>query len=468
MWENPNDASSPCHVSVGSWIYSMSWRPDGQSLAVGLGDNTVRLLSHDCAEGLRLNGHTEPVTSVSWSRDWGLVTASRKDKTVRLWDKSGTPLDTFHAPTVQGGVQWRPDGEVLATLDQEGLVRLWKENPFVQIFFSPARAPVNDAELSPDGEILVVANDKGISLWRQDQNHKWLSVENDFTLGIVHSVSWSPDGRLLALAADDSLIILNRDGTQNKILQDKRINNGVLSVNWRPDGRAIVSGDGNSKVTIWDSDNKLILAQFNCGDWAQSVYWNPVNERLLAAGCHNRAGAYWLQWNAEKKEIKSKQLLNEADRLGSDSAVSWSPDGKTLAIGSNSRVDLRGLEGETIHNMNISDEVGKLAWSSDGKILAVASGNVVKLWTRDGSLITVLKGHTREVANLKWNNWTLVSSSKDGTVRLWNINKGFANNLLDTLLVQSCNLLEGYLQGNALISKEDSDLQGLCGSPDAR
>jgi hypothetical protein len=45
---------------------------------------------------------------------------------------------------------------------------------------------------------------------------------------------------------------------------------------------------------------------------------------------------------------------------------------------------------------------------------------------------------------------------------LWQIDEGFADNLLDTLLVHSCNWLGGYLKNNPLVSKEDSDLQDLC------
>jgi WD40 repeat protein len=465
MWENPNDPSSPCKLSLGFWNYSMSWRPDGQYLAVGLDDKSVRLLAHDCKEASRLNGHTEPVTSVSWSSDWRLATASKKDRTVRLWSKDGAPLETFHVLTVHGGVQWRPDGQVLATLDQsgqQGLVRLWKDNPFMQIFFEPAQAPINDAKLSPDGKLLAVASDKSTSLWREDQNHKWLSVI--IISGGARSVSWSPDGQFLASAANNTVAIWNRDGTSKATLKDERVGNGVLTVSWHPNGRTLVSGDGNTAVTLWDVDSGLILAQFTCGDWAQSVEWNPANERLLAAGCKNRAGAHWLQWVPDKKEIDSKQLLEEADRLGSDSSVSWSPDGKILAIGRNNRIEFWRLDGVTIHSIDTGDEVGKVAWSPDGGILAVASGNVVKLWKQDGSFITVLKGHTREVTNVTWNSWTLVSSSKDGTVRLWKINKDFANNFLGTLLTQSCELLEGYLQRNPLLSEEDSELQKFCGS----
>jgi WD40 repeat protein len=126
-WGNPEDGSLACKASLGTWPMSMSWSPDGKSLAVGLSDNSLRLLPEDCKSGQRgrvLSGHTARVTGVSWSNDWRLATASGKDRTVRLWDKEGTLLDTFHIPTVWGGVQWRPDGQVLATLDQYSLVRL--------------------------------------------------------------------------------------------------------------------------------------------------------------------------------------------------------------------------------------------------------------------------------------------------------------------------------------------------------
>jgi WD40 repeat protein len=135
-----------------------------------------------------------------------------------------------------------------------------------------------------------------------------------------------------------------------------------------------------------------------------------------------------------------------------------------LAIGGNNRIELRALDGERIRSIDTGDEVGKIAWSPDGQILAVASGNVVKLWKQDGSLLTILKGHTRQLSNVTWNNRTLVSSSKDGTVRLWQIDRDFANSLLDTLLLQSCYWLGAYLENNPLVNKDDSGLQDLCSS----
>jgi WD40 repeat protein len=449
----------------------MSWSPDGESLAVGLGDNTVRLLSRDCKNERTLNGHTEPVSSVSWSRDGRLATASTQDRTVRLWNKEGTLLDTFHILTILGGVEWRPDGQVLATIDQYGLVRLWKDNPLLKTFAVPEHAGDTDAALSPDGHILASASG---NLWWQDRDHWWPSEPASPPLKNVRSVSWSPpDGRLLASTSGDAVTVWNRDGTSKQTLQyDKHrtglfrdVKNGVITVSWHPKGNAVATGDGEGNITLWDSNKGSILGQTSCNDWAQTISWNPVNDRLLAVGCHHKAGAYMLKWNPDKKKLHKKQLLPEVNILG----VSWSRDGQILATSGNNRINLWRSDGTPIREVDTGDEVGGVAWSPDGTILAVASGNAVKLFKavksseQDDLPITVLKGRAGVVKSVTWNKQTLVSSSDDGTVKLWQIGEGFADNLLEKLVGLSCNWLEGYFEEkNSWVSKEDSDLQDLC------
>ena len=480
-WGNPEDGSLACKAPLGTWPMSMSWSPDGKSLAVGLRDNSVRLLPEDCKSGQRgrvLSGHTARVTGVSWSNDWRLATASGGDRTVRLWDKEGTLLDTFHIPTVWGGVQWRPDGQVLATLDQYGLVRLWKDNPVVKTFTAPAHAAITDAALSPDGLILASASGKGINLWRQDRDNRWPSEPELLPNGDANSVSvsWSPDGQLLASTSYNAVTIWDRSG---KLIwrsdghgsgSYKSLGNGVFTVSWSPDGKEIATGDGHLDVTIWDAETGSILSQTSyCEDWANTLAWNPVNNRVLAVGCHNNGGAL-LQWNPDRKDLGGTRLVDHGKKLVEGvTGVSWSNDGEILATGAyDNRINLWRRDGTLMHSVDTGDEVGKVAWSPDGTMLAVASGFDVELWARDGLLardghpITVLKGHSRAVKSVMWNKQTLVSASEDGTVRLWQIDKGLADDPLHTLLVHSCNWLRGYLEENPLISKEDSDLQGLC------
>jgi WD40 repeat protein len=479
-WGNPDDGSLACKAS-GSWPWSMSWSPDGKSLAVGFGDNTVRLLPADCKPGQPehvLSDHTAPVTGLSWSSDWRLATASEQDRTVRLWNKEGRPLDTFHVPTVRGGVQWRPDGQVLATLDQYGLVRLWKDNPLVKTFTAPARAKIQGAALSPDGLILASASGNGIAVWRQDRDNRWPSEPEFLPNGDANStsVSWSPDGQLLASTSYNAVTIWDRsgsiiwhsDGTKKPLPHGggfyKPLGNGVLTVIWSPDGKEIATGDGNLDVTIWDAETGSILSQTSyCKDWAEILAWNPVNNRSLAVGCHNNGGAL-LQWNLDTKNLEGTRLVDHGKPIVEGiNGVSWSNDGKILATGGgDNRINLWTRDGTLMLSVDAGGEVGQVAWSPDGSMLAVASGNNMKLLARDGHPITVLKGHSRVVTSVMWNKQTLVSASYDGTVRLWQIDKGLVEDPLGTLLVHSCNWLRAYLDENPLISKEDADLQGLC------
>jgi len=241
-------------------------------------------------------------------------------------------------------------------------------------------------------------------------------------------------------------------------LRSINVGSEVLTVSWHHNGQTIATGD-RQNIILWDSNNGSILeTSSSCHEWVQSLAWNPVNERLLAAGCHNKAGAYLLEWKPDKKEI-----LLPAD-VSFSRGVSWSPDGQILATSGDNVIKLWTRDGTLIRTIDANDEVGKVAWRPDGQILAVASANVVKLWKQDGRLVTVLKGHTRKVTSVTWHGQTLVSASEDGTVKLWQLDEDFADNLLDTLLVHSCSWLKGYLEKNPLVSKDDRDLQDLCKS----
>src|SRR5208283_1817760 len=173
MLKNLDDGSPPCSQGMGGWVTSMSWRPDGQMLAVGSNNGSVRLLSRNCSGETPLQGHSGFITGVSWSNKSRLATAGQEDRTVKLWDKDGTLLATLQSATTFGGVQWRPVGQVLATLDPHRLIRHWRDNALVKTFTHRANT-INDASMSPDGEILAIATNIGVEL-RQKGKDGWPS-----------------------------------------------------------------------------------------------------------------------------------------------------------------------------------------------------------------------------------------------------------------------------------------------------
>ncbi|KAK5662998.1 hypothetical protein OQA88_6412 [Cercophora sp. LCS_1] len=80
-----------------NWVKSVAFSPDGQQLASGSGDTTVKLwdpASGECVQTLK--GHSGSVNSVAFSPDGQQLASGSYDTTVKLWDPaSGECVQTF-------------------------------------------------------------------------------------------------------------------------------------------------------------------------------------------------------------------------------------------------------------------------------------------------------------------------------------------------------------------------------------
>jgi WD40 repeat protein len=182
-----NGGSDKCSPPLGDWIYATGWSPDGEHLAGGLKDGSVHIFSRsNCKEVSIKRPFHRPVTGLSWGRG-GLAASSIGAQNVELYyddsgdsvefsdksfDFSDSPVDV-PSSTIWGGVQWSPDGKVLATLDEHGVLALWKDNPWVQTFQSPEKgAFIASAALSHDGEV-ARSSYYTVYLWHRLPDGKW-------------------------------------------------------------------------------------------------------------------------------------------------------------------------------------------------------------------------------------------------------------------------------------------------------
>ncbi|MEL7357876.1 MAG: AAA-like domain-containing protein, partial [Cyanobacteria bacterium J06560_6] len=107
-------------------VYRMSFSPDGETLASASGDGTVKLWSIAGEQLETLSGHSDRVHSVSFSPDGETLASASGDGTVKLWSIAGEQLETLsgHSDRVYG-VSFSPDGETLASASYDGTVKLW-------------------------------------------------------------------------------------------------------------------------------------------------------------------------------------------------------------------------------------------------------------------------------------------------------------------------------------------------------
>ncbi|WP_448266829.1 nSTAND1 domain-containing NTPase [Nostoc sp. DSM 114159] len=195
--------------------------------------------------------------------------------------------------------------------------------------------------------------------------------------GSVSSVSFSPTENLIVSGSRDKTVkIWKLDGT---LVNTMRHDAAVYSVNFSPDGKYIVSSDEN-KVKLWNKDGTLI----------DSI-----------------------------REDKKIYFVN------------FSPDNKIITTRENGTVRLWEYNSSKIIKKpykTISQNVQSKVWSAEfshnnsGKYIVTACDDEkIRIFTKDGTLVAAVPGHIAAVsyATFGLNNDTIISSSYDNTVKMW-------------------------------------------------
>ncbi len=187
-------------------VLSVAFSPDGQTLASGSWDNTIKLWRVDDGQLLRtLEGHADGVTSVAFSPDGQILASGSSDDTIKLWRVGdGQLLRTLvgHADIVTS-VAFSPDGQTLASGSRDATIKLWRVGDGQLLRTLKGHTDwVRSITFSPDGQLLASGSDDGaIKLWRVRDGQLLRTLEGHAAW--VTSVAFSPDGQLLASGSYD-------------------------------------------------------------------------------------------------------------------------------------------------------------------------------------------------------------------------------------------------------------------------
>ncbi|MEK8020587.1 MAG: caspase family protein, partial [Candidatus Parabeggiatoa sp.] len=419
-------------VGHSSDVNSVAFSPDGKTLASGSNDNTVRFWNIQTRQllGEPLVGHSGDVNSVAFSPD-GKTLALGSWETVRLWDVetkqplseplAGHPDDVYH-------VVFSPNGKVLASMGNDNTVRLWDVKT-KQLLGKPLIDNFGSVVFSPDGQILASGGKNNtVRLW-DVQTRQPLGEPLVGHSSYILSMAFSPDGQTLVSGGWDNTVRLWNIETGQMIGEPLIGHSYVIqSVAFSSDGKTIASGSRDNTVRLWDIETRQPLSEPLIGhsSYVYSVVFSPDGQTLVSGSGSVLDGDNIVRlWDIQTKQPLGEPLVGHSSIVTS---VAFSPDGQILASGSfDNTVRLWDIQTRLSLGKPLvghSSSVESVAFSIDGQILASGSAdNTVRLWdiqTRQ-PLGDPLVSHSTESVVFSPNGQTLASGEEYGTIKLWNV-----------------------------------------------
>uniref|UniRef100_A0A5S6QHV3 WD_REPEATS_REGION domain-containing protein n=1 Tax=Trichuris muris TaxID=70415 RepID=A0A5S6QHV3_TRIMR len=375
-----------------------------------------------------LPGHGEAVISTLFSPDGNRLASGSGDTTVRFWDLS-TEMPQFTCKGHNNWVlclSWSPDGLKLASGCKSGNIIVWNPENGERIgkALSAHRSWVNciawkPLHMDPNCRFLASSSkDTDIRIWDVVLG-QCIRVLSGHTASVT-CVRWGGEDFIYSASHDRTIKMWRaNDGVLCRTLSGHAhwVNTIALHTDYALRTGAFDPKDAHSRkadaITMNPQDLKSL---------AQKLYdkVKGTGPERMVSGSDDFTLFFWSPASQKKPLTRMtghQQLVNQ---------VLFSPDGFLVASASfdHSIKVWCGKTGKFLRTLRGHVQaVYQISWSSDSRLMVSGSADsTLKLWdAQSGKLLVDLPGHADEVYAVDWspNGERVVSGGKDKVLKLW-------------------------------------------------
>ncbi len=294
-----------------SMVHAVAISPDGQAIASGSNDNTVKLWQLSSGKLIRtfgrwFSGHSNMVNAVAFSSDGQLLASASSDETIKLWQiTTGKEIRTFtghsnwvnsvtFSPVPPDSYLYQPGlGQMFASSGADGTIKLWLASTALEIrSFTGHTDSVWSIAFSQDGQLLASGSaDCSLKLWQVSTGRELHTFTGHSFF--VNSVAFSPDGQIIASGSADNTIKLWHVNTKQEILTMTGHSDSVWSVAFSPNGQFLASGSWDRTIKIWQvSTGAEVMTLSGHTSYVRSVAFSP-NGKIIVTGSDDDTIKIW-------------------------------------------------------------------------------------------------------------------------------------------------------------------------------
>ncbi|HBJ33682.1 MAG TPA: hypothetical protein DDZ51_02745 [Planctomycetaceae bacterium] len=474
LWDLQNQQEIRQYLGHTGPLYALAISGDGQTLVTGAQDNTVRLWDVPQVKPIsRVDGHEGATTGLQRTTDGRWLASIGVDRRLRLWDlakvKATDPLaDASTLSTSFLGhdasltaVAIRGDGNLLATADQTGRVRLW--SPFLeqpQGQFDTGVPIISLAFHSNNQQLFAAGTDGLIRIWQlpapahrqtgtielpithfavaknqslavvstSDQVARVINLDSGEVVrefakrpATITALSISPNQTLVAIGQDNGDGVVLNLTTGDQVLSFGGHQGAVTEIRFHSDNQQFFTSGVDSSVRSWQIPAPATQA---------IGHEKPIG--LLASSNSSQ----WHVTASEDQSVRVWQASGQAVRsLGKHAALPTAlairpDDGQIASADSGGEIRLwNAANGTAEATLWAPDAVTAMAYDrSDSTLLTADSRGWVRRWQVPTTQPVVASGHSQPVRSLVTtpDGKLIISGSQDQSVRVWNADNGQA------------------------------------------
>ncbi len=396
-------------------VSHLAFSPNGRRLAVRLQAGGKRRKSSWCLfdtqtkKGVGEGSMNSLTDSIEFSSDSRYLVGNY------MWDaRNGKRLDTpFRLMTVsrdgKRGIAETRTENVIAVVDTSRVQIVGR----VPYGFSDGSNSIHRVACHADGQLVALCSVSGeVRIYRVGSENQVCAVQHK---GVIRAMAFSPCGRYLATAGEDTTVRIWHTHTGTLASSTLPHESGVLALEFHPEGQQLLTRTDKGVVRVWEfpmsSERKMLpqplvrMARMSptgkrlvtVGESAEVKVWDAKTYRPLPGVSHYPTDIKQVSFSIDGRRFLLRTVDGLSRILDSKTGRPYASVGQNLhAIGAELNVDGTQLLYRRGHEFNLFD----LTQERDVLIARVAGGHG---FTRDGRyLVTGEKGH--------WNLW----NSKDG------------------------------------------------------